>query len=129
MKKICSYCKNCFISNGTRPPKSYSTTRYLKTLRKTKGSINGYPFYKQLNQRVISATKTTVELSDGKIIRKSENLTLEVISLCHHFPSLILKYAQEDDHTKTSADKKNRPEDKPADKIGHFRHSTATQRY
>ena len=65
-----------------------------ETLRKTKGSINGNPFYKQLNQKVISASKTTAELSDGKIIRKSENLTLEVISFFHHFLTFILKYAQ-----------------------------------
>ena len=36
-------------------------------LRKTNGSINGNPFYKQLGQKIINST---VELSDGKIIRK-----------------------------------------------------------
>ena len=43
-----------------------------KLLRKTKKSINGNPFYKQLNQKIIIASKSTVELSDGKIIRKSD---------------------------------------------------------
>ena len=41
-------------------------------LRKTNGSINGNPFYKQLGQKIINSTKSTVELSDGKIIRKSD---------------------------------------------------------
>ena len=40
-------------------------------LRKTNGSINKNPFYKQLGQKIINSTKSTVELSDGKIIRKS----------------------------------------------------------
>ena len=35
-------------------------------------SINGNPFYKQLNQKIVYASKSTVELSDGKIIRKSD---------------------------------------------------------
>ena len=41
-------------------------------LRKTNGSINGNPFYKQLGQKIINSTNSTVELSDGKIIRKSD---------------------------------------------------------
>ena len=41
-------------------------------LHKTNGSINGNPFYKQLGQKKINSTKSTVELSDGKIIRKSD---------------------------------------------------------
>ena len=41
-------------------------------LRKTNGSIHGNPFYKQLGQKIINATKSTVKLSDGKIIRKSD---------------------------------------------------------
>ena len=43
-----------------------------KLLRKTKGSINGNPFYKQLGQKIITSSKSTVELSDGKVIRKSD---------------------------------------------------------
>ena len=43
-----------------------------KILRKTKGSINGNPLYKELNQKIVNASKTTVDLSDGKIIRKSD---------------------------------------------------------
>ena len=43
-----------------------------KILRKTKMSINGNPFYIEFNQNVISTSRTTVELSDGKIIRKSD---------------------------------------------------------
>ena len=41
-------------------------------LRKTNGSINVKPFYKQLGQKIINSTKSTVELSDGKNIRKSD---------------------------------------------------------
>ena len=41
-------------------------------IRKINGSINGNPFYKQLGQKIINSTKSTVELSDGKIIRKSD---------------------------------------------------------
>ena len=72
-----------------------------KKLRKIKGSINENPFYKQLNQKIINASKTTVELSDGKIIRNLTLLSrnrihllhapLEEISLFHHFLNLILK--------------------------------------
>ena len=36
------------------------------------GSVNGNHFYKELKQKVINASKTTVELSDKKIIRKSD---------------------------------------------------------
>ena len=43
-----------------------------KLLRKTKGSINGNPFYKQLGQKKIISSKSTVELSDGKVIRNSD---------------------------------------------------------
>ena len=41
-------------------------------LRKTNVSINGNPFYKQLGQKIINSTKSTFDLSDGKIIRKSD---------------------------------------------------------
>ena len=44
-----------------------------KILRKTYGSINGNLFFKHLNQKIINASKSTVELSNGKIIRKSDN--------------------------------------------------------
>ena len=43
-----------------------------KILRKTKGSITGNLFYKELNQKIISASKTAIELSDEKIIKKSD---------------------------------------------------------
>ena len=43
-----------------------------KILRKTKGSINGHPFYNQFGQKITSVSKSTVELTDGKIIRKSD---------------------------------------------------------
>ena len=43
-----------------------------KFLRNTKGGINGNPFYKQLGQKKINSSKSTVELSDGKVIRKSD---------------------------------------------------------
>ena len=43
-----------------------------KILRKNNGSINGNPFYNHLNQKIINKSKSTLELSNGKIIRKSE---------------------------------------------------------
>ena len=43
-----------------------------KILRKTEGCINRNPFYKQLGQKIINSLKSTVELSDGKVIRKSD---------------------------------------------------------
>ena len=38
-------------------------------LRKTNESINGNPFYKDLKQKIVSVSSTTVELSDGKLNR------------------------------------------------------------
>ena len=43
-----------------------------KILRKTNGNINRDCFYKKLNKRIINSCTSTVELSDGKIIRKSD---------------------------------------------------------
>ena len=43
-----------------------------KILQKTNGTINRDPFYKELNKRIINSSTSTVELSDGKIIRKSD---------------------------------------------------------
>ena len=43
-----------------------------KILRKTNGNINRDFFYRELNQRIINSSTSTVELSDGKIIRKSD---------------------------------------------------------
>ena len=43
-----------------------------KILRKTNKTINRDPFYKELNKRIINWSTSTVELSDGKIIRKSD---------------------------------------------------------
>ena len=43
-----------------------------KILRKTNGNINRDCFYKELNKRIINSSTSTVELSDGKIIRKSD---------------------------------------------------------
>ena len=43
-----------------------------KILRKTNGTINRDPFYKELNKRIIISSTSTVELSDGKIIKKSD---------------------------------------------------------
>ena len=46
-----------------------------KILRKTNGKINLDCFYKELNKRIINLSTSTVELSDGKIIRKSDIAT------------------------------------------------------
>ena len=43
-----------------------------KILRKTNESINGNPFYKELNKKIINTSSTIVGLSDGQIIRKSD---------------------------------------------------------
>ena len=43
-----------------------------KRLRKTNGNINRDCFYKELNKRIINSSTSTEELSDGKIIRKSD---------------------------------------------------------
>ena len=43
-----------------------------KILRKTNGNINRDCFYKELKKRIINSSTSTVELSDGKIIRKSD---------------------------------------------------------
>ena len=43
-----------------------------KILRKTSESINGKPFHKELKQKIINTSSTTVELTEGKIIRKSD---------------------------------------------------------
>ena len=43
-----------------------------KIPRKTNGTINRDPFYKEHNKRIINSSTSTVELSDGKIIRKSD---------------------------------------------------------
>ena len=43
-----------------------------KILRKTNGNINRDCFYKELNKRIINSSTSTVKLSDGKIIRKSD---------------------------------------------------------
>ena len=43
-----------------------------KILRKTNGNINRDCFYEELNKRIINSSTSTVELSNGKIIRKSD---------------------------------------------------------
>ena len=43
-----------------------------KILLKTNGTINRDPLYKELNKRIINSSTSTVELSDGKISRKSD---------------------------------------------------------
>ena len=43
-----------------------------KLLRKTKGNVNRNAFYKQLGQKIINSSKSTVELFDRKVIRKSD---------------------------------------------------------
>ena len=43
-----------------------------KTLRKTIEIINGNPNYKELNKKIMNSSSSTVELSDGKIVRKSD---------------------------------------------------------
>ena len=43
-----------------------------KILRKSNGNINRDCFYKELNKKIINLSTLTVELSDGKIIRKSD---------------------------------------------------------
>ena len=43
-----------------------------KILRKTNGIINENPYYKELNKKTINSSSSTAELSDGKIIRKSD---------------------------------------------------------
>ena len=43
-----------------------------KILRKTIGNLIRDCFYKELNKRIINSPTSTVELSDGKIIRKSD---------------------------------------------------------
>ena len=51
---------------------SLNSPSKLKLLRKTNGSKNGNPFNKQLGQNIINSSKSTAELSDGKVIRKSD---------------------------------------------------------
>ena len=65
-------------------------------LRKTNGSINGNLLYKQLGQKIINSTKSMVELSDGKIIRKSDiaipkskSSTIRSFKENNSFPSFI----------------------------------------
>ena len=43
-----------------------------KILRKTNSNINRDCFYKELNKRIIKSNTSTIELSDGKIRRKSD---------------------------------------------------------
>ena len=43
-----------------------------KIIRKTNGNINRDCFYKELNKRIINSSLSTVELSDGKKIQKSD---------------------------------------------------------
>ena len=43
-----------------------------KILRKTNGTINRDLFYKELNKRIINSSTSTAELSDGKLIPKSD---------------------------------------------------------
>ena len=43
-----------------------------KIFRKTNGNINRDCFYKELNKRTKNSSTSTVEISDGKIIRKSD---------------------------------------------------------
>ena len=43
-----------------------------KILRKTNGNIIRDCFYKELNKRIINSSTSTVELSDGKILQKSD---------------------------------------------------------
>ena len=42
------------------------------TLKKYPSTINGDPFHKELNRSIINPSTSTVQLSDRKIIRKSE---------------------------------------------------------
>ena len=75
-KKNQSSLEKGYDSDHLTTPKPSSSRVSLNSpfkvnlLRKTNGSINGNPFYKQLGQKIINSTKSTVELSDGKIIRK-----------------------------------------------------------
>ena len=46
-----------------------------KIVAKTNGSINGNPFYKGLNKKIIHTSSSTAELSDGKMIKKSDIAT------------------------------------------------------
>ena len=54
----------------TRIPKQHPLK--VKILRKTNGSINGQPVYRELSKKIINSSTSTVELSDGKTIRKSD---------------------------------------------------------
>ena len=63
------YASSSKIKPNRLPIKSPSKS---KILRKTNGNINRDCFYKELNRRRINSSTSTVELSDGKIIRKSD---------------------------------------------------------
>ena len=76
--------------------KSLNTPFIGNLLLKTNRSINGNLFYKQLGQKIINSTKSTVELSDGKINRKSDitipkskSSTIRSFSGKISFPSFI----------------------------------------
>ena len=51
-----------------------------KILRKTNSNINRDCFYKELSKRIINLSTSTVELSDGKMLRKSDIAMLKTIS-------------------------------------------------
>ena len=63
------YASSSKIKPNRLPIKSPSKGRIL---RKSNDNINRDCFYKELNKRIINSTTSTVELSDGKIIRKSD---------------------------------------------------------
>ena len=56
-------------TSKTHTDRVHLQSPFKGVLRKTNGTINRDPFYKELNKRIINST---VELSDGKIIRKSD---------------------------------------------------------
>ena len=66
----------------TRIPKQHPFKG--KILRKTNGSINGQPVYRELSKKIINSSTSTVELSDGKTdiaIPKSNRLILDFFPL------------------------------------------------
>ena len=90
-KKNQSLLEKGYDSDHPTTPKPSSSRVSLNSpfignlLRKDNGSINRNPFYKQLGQKTINSTKSTVELSDEKSLenRTSPFQSLNLLQSVH----------------------------------------------